>query len=94
MKATCKKETLQDPNNSSGTYDNYILNRNVEFCCSSLKSHCKKFTGWDYEKGKFVMVDKITYDGHSTVAIDFCPFCGEAIEYGDMNKTDSKKKKK
>lgn len=82
-----KKETLNDPNTPSGTYVNYVLHKDVGFCCASLKSHCKKFAGWDYEKGRFVIVDKITYDGHTTSAIDFCPFCGEPIEYGEFDKS-------
>lgn len=81
LKAGYKKETLQDPQDREKNYDNFTLNRETEFCCDKFRLHCKKSTGWDYDKGKFGIVDKITYDGHSTEAIDFCPFCGEEIEY-------------
>lgn len=81
MKAIFKKELLQDPQDKERNYENYSLEKKTKFCCEKLKSHCKKFTGWDYNKGKFAIVDKITYEGHSTTTIDFCPFCGEIIEY-------------
>jgi len=92
MKAIFNKETLQDPQNSEKTYDNYTLNKDSKFCCNEFKAYCKKFTGWDYNKGKFAIVDKINYDGHTTLTIEFCPFCGEKIEYQESlgNKTRRK----
>jgi len=93
MKAIYKKETLPDPQETKKDYDNFTLNRGTEFCCEMFKSYCKKFTGWDYNKGKFAIVDNITYEGHSTLTIDFCPFCGEKIEYENID-TQNKKKKK
>jgi len=91
MKAMYNKETLPDPQDSNNTYENFILDRKTEFCCEEFRSYCKKFTGWDYNKGKFVMVDKITYEGNSTIAINFCPFCGQKIEY-EIIKTAKKVK--
>ena len=38
---------------------------------------------WSYEQGKFTIVDQITYDGYLVQSIDFCPFCGEKIDYED-----------
>ena len=81
MKASYKKETLPDPQDSKNTYENFILDRKTEYCCQEFRAYCKKFTGWDYTKGKFVIVDKITYEGNSTITINFCPFCGQEIEY-------------
>jgi len=97
MKALYKKETLQDPESENNTYSNYTLKHNTEFCCEKFKNYCKKFTGWNYEQGKFTIVDQITYEGHSVKTIDFCPFCGQEIEYEDENtpkKTKQKKLKK
>ena len=97
MKAWYKKETLQDPESENNTYSNYTLKHNTEFCCEKFKNYCKKFTGWNYEQGKFAIVDQITYEGHSVKTIDFCPFCGQEIEYEDENipkKTKQKKVKK
>ena len=90
MKVNYNKETLQDPQDIQKNYDNFILSKNTEFCCEKFKAYCKKFTGWDYSKGKFVIVDEITYEGNSSIAIAFCPFCGEKIEY--ENRDNSKKK--
>ena len=81
MKASYKKKILQDQNEN---YENFILSRDVLFCCEKFQSHCKKFTCWNYEKGKFSIIDNITYEGHSTAIIDFCPFCGEKIEYENL----------
>ena len=93
MKASFKKETLPDPKDAGGSYENFILERNVEFCCNNFKAYCKKFTCWDYEKGKFSIIDNITYDGNSTIVIDFCPFCGEKIEYHNEAKSNKTPKK-
>lgn len=94
MKASYKKETLPDPSSEGKTYDNFTLQRNVEFCCDAFKNYCKKFTGWSYDHGKFGIVDQITYEGHSTSLIDFCPFCGEKIEYDDVNNPKKVRKRK
>lgn len=92
MKATFSKEILEDPQDHKKTYENYTLIKGSEFCCDKFKSYCKKFTVWDYNKGTFAIVDKISYDGHSTLAIDFCPFCGEKIEYQEKKEPKSTKK--
>jgi hypothetical protein len=94
MKALYKKETLPDPASEGNTYDNYTLKRDVEFCCDSFKTYCKKFTRWNYDQGKFAIVDQITYEGHSTSAINFCPFCGEKIEYEDVDNPKKVRKRK
>ncbi len=94
MKAAYKKETLSDPTIEGQTYLNYTLQRNTEFCCDAFKNYCKRFTGWNYDQGKFGIVDQITYDGHSTTVIDFCPFCGEKIEYEDIDSPKKVKRRK
>ncbi len=94
MKALYKKETLKDPESENNTYSNFTLKRDTEFCCEKFKSYCKKFTVWNYEYGKFSIVDQITYEGHSVQSIDFCPFCGEKIDYEDENAPQKVKKKK
>jgi hypothetical protein len=92
MKAIFSKEILQEPQDLEKSYENYTLTKNSDFCCDKFKSYCKKFTVWDYNKGKFAIVDEISYDGHSTLAIDFCPFCGEKIEYQEKNNSKNPKK--
>ena len=94
MKAIYKKDTLKDPESEDNTYSNFTLKRETEFCCDRFKNFCKKFTVWNYDQGKFVIVNQITYDGHSVQSIDFCPFCGEQIEYEDQNSPKKVKKKK
>jgi len=94
MKALFKKETRIDPESDHNTYSNFMLNRNTNFCCEKFKNYCKKFTVWSYEQGKFAIVDQISYENHSVQSIDFCPFCGEKIEYEEENETKIKKIKK
>ena len=94
MKALFKKETLVDPESENKTYFNFTLKRDTEFCCEGFKKYCKKFTVWSYEQGKFAIVEQITYDGHSVISIDFCPFCGEKIDYEDENSPKKTKTKK
>ena len=93
MKAIFKKEIIEDPQDKKQNYENCTLDKDTEFCCEKLKAHCKKFTGWDYNKGKFAIVESITYEGHSTVSIDFCPFCGEKIEYQERIMSSRSNKK-
>ena len=94
MKALFKKETLQDPESKNNTYSNFTLKRDIVFCCETFKKYCKKFTVWNYEQGKFAIVDQITYEGHSVQSIDFCPFCGEKIDYEDENAPKKVNRKK
>lgn len=85
MRAIYKKETLQDPEKKGETYTNHVLLRETKFCCEKFQEHCKKFTAWSYVHGKFSIVDQISYEKHSVVIINFCPFCGESIEYEDID---------
>jgi len=94
MRAIYKKETHEDPESENNIYSNFTLNRDTQFCCEQFKTLCKKFTVWSYEQGKFAIVNKITYEGHSVQSIDFCPFCGEKIEYEDESNPKKIKKKK
>ena len=94
MKALYKKETLKDPESENSTYSNFTLKRDTGFCCEKFKNYCKKFTVWSYEHDKFSIVDQIKYEGHSVQSIDFCPFCGEKIDYEDENAPQKVKKKK
>ena len=94
MKAVYKIETLPEPEKEGETYTNYTLLRETEFCCEKFKAYCKKFTGWSYDHGKFSIVDQITYESHSVSTIDFCPFCGEKIEYEDIDKPKKTKRRK
>lgn len=81
MIASYTKQSLPDPENEGKKYINYHLVKNIEFCCEEFKGFCKKFTVWSYEQGQFTIIDEISYDGHHSRVINFCPFCGEKIEY-------------
>ena len=94
MKVSYNKETFKDPQDKQKIYENFILDKNIEFCCEKFRMYCKKFSGWDYNKGKFIIVDEITYDGNSTIEISFCPFCGEEIEYGKIEASKKNKTRK
>jgi hypothetical protein len=94
MKAIFKKEIRIDPENDQDTYSNLMLIPKTNFCCEKFKNFCKKFTVWSYEQGKFAIVDQINYENHSVQSIDFCPFCGEKIEYEEEKATVIKKNKK
>lgn len=92
MRVVYKKHVLQDPQSEGGTYADYELQRDAEFCCDGLESYFKRSSGWDHELGRFVVVDRISYEGHSVRPIDFCPFCGERIEYEDVDAPAKKRK--
>lgn len=94
MRALYEKETLQDPEKEGAIYTNYSLLNQTEFCCEEFKDHCKKFTAWSYDHGKFSIVNQITYEKHSVILINFCPFCGEKIEYEDIDSPKKLRKKK
>lgn len=94
MRAVYRKQQLPDPQKEGETYVNYELRRDAEFCCDDFKNYCKKSIGWSYERGRFVVVDQISYEGHSVLSISFCPFCGERIEYQDEEAPLKKRKTK
>lgn len=78
------KTTRPDPESASGSYTDCILNKDVVLCCDKFREYSKKFPSWDYGRGKFTIVYEITYDGHSQIPIDFCPFCGEKMKYKEI----------
>lgn len=94
MEAEYTKIVRQDPNSESSTYTDHVLSKDIIFCCDNFKTYSKKFPSWSYEKGRFTIVDKITYDGHSQISIDFCPFCGEKIKYKELKTKSLPKKQK
>lgn len=81
MIALYSKTVRPDPDSESGSYTDNVLERNTAFCCDRFSGYCKKFPSWSYEKGRFTIVDSITYEGSSQTEIDYCPFCGERIKY-------------
>ena len=46
------------------------------FCCKKLEKYVSSVKSWNSKIGKFCIVEK-----ESFVPIDYCPFCGEKIEY-------------
>ncbi len=91
MIAEYTKISRPEPDSQSGFYIDHTLNRDTVYCCDKFKEYSKRFPSWSYEKGRFTIVDEITYEGHSQTQIDFCPFCGEKIKYKEIK---SKQKKK
>ncbi|MCV0392807.1 MAG: hypothetical protein K5790_05865 [Nitrosopumilus sp.] len=48
----------------------------LDFCCEKLKRYVSIVKAWSSKIGKFCIVEKETL-----TPIDYCPFCGEKIEY-------------
>ena len=46
------------------------------FCCEGLQKYHSIVKAWSGKIGKFCIVEKDVL-----VPIDYCPFCGEKIEY-------------
>ena len=92
MKVIWEKKVRKDPNEDSNEIADYFLSKKSLFCCQDFQVYFKKFSGWDYSTGKFGIVDEITYESHSSVPIRYCPFCGEEIEYANIEKSQGSKK--
>lgn len=91
MIAEYTKITRPEPDSQSGFYTDHTLSRDTVYCCDKFKEYSKKFPSWSYEKGRFTIVDEITYGGNSQTPIDFCPFCGEKIKYKEIKSKEKKK---
>ena len=52
------------------------IENKVEFCCEQLRKYVTTVKAWSGKVGKFCIVEKETL-----VPVDYCPFCGEKIEY-------------
>ena len=48
----------------------------LEFCCEKLKKYVSNVRAWSGKIGKFCIVENDVL-----TPIDYCPFCGEKIEY-------------
>jgi hypothetical protein len=92
MNAEYTKILRPDPNSPDSSYADHTLNKDVLYCCDKLKEYCKKFPSWNYEQGRFTIIDEITYDGNSQTPIDYCPFCGEKIKYKEIKIKKEKQK--
>ena len=46
------------------------------FCCEKLENYITSIKAWSNKIGKLCIVEK-----NILTPIDFCPFCGEEIEY-------------
>jgi len=51
----------------------------LDFCCEKLKKYVSIVKAWSDKIGKFCIVEK-----DILTPIDYCPFCGEKIEYISM----------
>ena len=75
------KVTRPDPSLEGKTYSDHTLLKSTTYCCDQFKEFCKKFPSWNYELGRFTIIDSISYDSNTQVQINYCPFCGQKIKY-------------
>lgn len=62
------------------SFDEFVLEEDLEFCCYRLRIMDSKTPLWDKKSGKFCWTDA-SFDDVVCYPIDFCPFCGERFEY-------------
>lgn len=89
MEAEFTKITRPDPSSEGGMYSDCTLIKDTAYCCDAFKEFCKKFPSWNYQLGRFTIVDQITYDSNTQTPINYCPFCGEKIKYKELKKKKS-----
>ncbi|QLH10842.1 hypothetical protein DSQ20_04670 [Nitrosarchaeum sp. AC2] len=58
------------------TFTELKIDKQSDFCCEKLKKYVAMVKSWSSKIGKFCIVEK-----DILVEIDYCPFCGEKIEY-------------
>ena len=51
-------------------------NHTRDYCCEKLEKYTSITKSWNSKIGKFSIVEKDNF-----VPIDYCPFCGEKLEY-------------
>ena len=47
-----------------------------EFCCEKFEKYTSSVESWSNKIGKFCIIEK-----NSLIPIEYCPFCGEKLEY-------------
>lgn len=52
------------------------IEKESEFCCEKFQNYVSSVKSWNGKIGKFSLVENNKF-----VPIDYCPFCGEKIEY-------------
>jgi len=52
------------------------IEESSEFCCKKLERYVSMVKSWSSKIGKFCIVEN-----DHLVPIDYCPFCGQKIEY-------------
>ena len=58
------------------SFAEFKIETRQDFCCDKLKRYTATVKSWSSKIGKFSIVEKDTL-----IPIDYCPFCGEKIEY-------------
>lgn len=58
------------------TFSKLKMDEKTNFCCDKFRNYDSLMKAWDSKTGKFCLVEKDTL-----IPIDYCPFCGERIEY-------------
>jgi hypothetical protein len=58
------------------TFTEFKNEDELYFCCEKLKKYVSIVNAWSSKIGKFCIVEKDVLS-----PIDYCPFCGEKIEY-------------
>lgn len=58
------------------SFTEFVNEGELDFCCEKLKKYVSVVKAWSGKIGKFCIVEK-----NVLTPIDYCPFCGEKIEY-------------
>ena len=58
------------------TFSELKIANDSSFCCERLEKYSSISKSWSSKIGRFCIVEK-----ESLVHIDYCPFCGEKIQY-------------
>ena len=58
------------------TFSELKIANESNFCCKKLERYASTVKSWSSKLGKFCIVEK-----DQLVPIDYCPFCGQKIEY-------------
>ncbi len=58
------------------SFTEFKKEKDLEFCCEKFRKYCAIVGSWSDKIGKFSLVED-----NKLIPIDYCPFCGEKIEY-------------
>ena len=58
------------------TFTELKIEEQSSFCCKQFQNYTTTINSWNHTIGKFCIMEK-----NSLVPIEFCPFCGQKINY-------------